>query len=62
VLATLRALPAIHPGEAKRPRKGRPPEAVIGASLPEPEDIPQFNDGASNASNPITAADTLEAI
>jgi hypothetical protein len=57
VLATLRKLPACHPGEAKRLRKGR---SVIGASS-EPEDIPQFNDAASNASTPVTA-DTLEAI
>jgi hypothetical protein len=42
---------ACHPGEAKRPRKGR---SVIGALLPEHEDIPQFNDAAT--------ADTLEAI
>jgi hypothetical protein len=62
VLAMLRMLPVYHSGEPKRPRKGRSPEAVIGASSPEPEDIPQFNDAASNASNPVATADTLEAI
>jgi hypothetical protein len=59
VLATLRKLRACHPGEAKRLRKGR---SVIRASSPEPEDIPQFNDAASNAGTPAANADTLEAI
>jgi hypothetical protein len=62
VLATLRALPASHPGEAKRPRKARSPNGLVGASSPDTEEMPQFSDDASVASNPVATNSTLEAV